>query len=167
MEPAATSYGWLWAEFLFWGRHLHSYKSGQICISTEHSQLPVSLSRLDQGQQHYWKQVTCIKLPSCQHHVSKCCPARRSPTQAWLLWIGTTATALGQALHYIAPYRCVWLIYEAEIRDVGQGKQKTQECAAGCFSVLPNSFSLTSLPLNAQAVLVCTPPAHQIWRKSH
>lgn len=69
------------------------------------------------------------------------------------------AAALGQALHYAAPYLYVWLKREAAIRDAGQGKQKTQVCVAGCFSVLPNSFSLT---LKAQAVLVCTPPAYQI-----
>lgn len=164
MEPAAASYRW--AEFVFWDRHLHSYKSEQICINTEHSQLPVNLSRRDQGQ-HSRKQEACKKLPSCQHHIRKRCPVCRSPTQAWLLWTGVTAAALGQALHYVAPYLYVWLICEAAISDAGQGKQKTQVCVAGCFSVLSNSCSLTSLPLNAQTVLLCTPPAYQIWRKPH
>lgn len=107
MERTAASYRYLWAEFLR-DKHLHSYKSGWICINTEHSQLPVNLSKLDQGQQS-WKQVAHKTLPSCQHHDRKHSPVCRLPTQAWLFWTGMTASALGQALCYVTPYLCVWL----------------------------------------------------------
>ena len=73
-----------------------------------------------------------------------------------------TAAALGQVLYCVTPYLYVWLICEAAIRDAGQSKQKTQVCVASDFSVLPNSLFLTSLPLNAQAVLAYTLPAYQI-----
>lgn len=127
-----------------------------ICSNREHSQLPINSSSLDKGQ-HSQKQVACKKLPDCQHCVRKHCPVCRSPPQAQLLWWAWWPWPWARVQDTAPPFS-VCLICEAVVRNDGQGKQKAQVHVAACFSVLPYSFSLTPLPMTAQAVLVCTTP---------
>lgn len=128
---------------------LHN-KSGCIHISNEHSQILVNSSKLDQ-RHHCWGEAASKKRPSISIG-----PVFRLPVQAWLLWADTSACSPQQGLTLCSTTSLSMV--EAAIRDAGHGKKRVPVCVASCFSVLLNAFSLTSLLLDAQAVLVLHTP---------